>query len=190
MRYFSFDRLYANWVYGGFLAGLLLIGLLPVFSQGWSLAMTLVFLQLPIYMLHQYEEHDADRFRRFVNENLGGGKELLSLFAVFIINILGVWGVNLISIFLAFSVNIGFGLIGVYLVLVNAIAHIGQCVMMRRYNPGLATAVLLFLPVSLLALWAISKHTSFPFQCLGFLSALAIHASIVVHVIRKKRKLP
>ena len=101
MRYFSFDRLYANWVYGGFLAGLLLIGLLPVFSQGWSLAMTLVFLQLPIYMLHQYEEHDADRFRRFVNENLGGGKELLSLFAVFIINILGVWGVNLISIFLA-----------------------------------------------------------------------------------------
>jgi len=189
MSYFSFARLYTNWVYGGFLAGLLLFGLLSVFSHGWPLALTLVFLQLPVYMLHQYEEHDADRFRKFVNDHLGGGKELLSPFAVFIINILGVWGVNLAAILLAYCVHIGFGLIAVYLVLINAIAHIGQGVMMRRYNPGLATAVLLFLPASGLALWAISQHTTFQFHCLGIISALAIHALIVAHVVRKKRLL-
>ena len=189
MRYFSFDRLYANWVYGGTLAGLLMLGLLPVFSRGWDLPMILVFLQLPIYMLHQYEEHDADRFRQFVNETLGKGQELLTLFDVFFINIFGVWGVNLIGVYLALYVDIGFGLIGVYLTLINAIAHIGQGVLMRRYNPGLATAVLFFLPVGGLALWAISKHTTVQLQCLGLFSAVAIHAMIIIHVVRKKRKL-
>ena len=33
-------------------------------ASGWSLALLLIWLHLPVYMLHQYEEHDGDRFRR------------------------------------------------------------------------------------------------------------------------------
>ncbi len=68
-----FNRLVAGWAYGGFLAGLLLLALTPIFASGWDGATTLVFLALPVYIIHQYEEHDGDRFRRFVNKRLGGG---------------------------------------------------------------------------------------------------------------------
>ncbi len=54
------NRLFDNWVYGGFLAAFILLALTPFLSGGWSLALLLIWLHLPVYMLHQYEEHDAD----------------------------------------------------------------------------------------------------------------------------------
>jgi hypothetical protein len=50
------DRLRDNWVYGGFLAALMLLALTPILESGWPLALLLIWLQLPVYMLHQYEE--------------------------------------------------------------------------------------------------------------------------------------
>jgi len=95
------QRLINNWVYGGFLAGLLLLGLFAVVGREWSAAFWLVALQLPLYMLHQFEEHDADRFRLFVNRLMGDGRDILTKQAVFVINIPGVWGVNFAAITLA-----------------------------------------------------------------------------------------
>lgn len=149
------NRLVSFWVYGGFLAAFLLLGLMPVCCRSWSLPLILVFIQLPVYMLHQLEEHDDDRFRSWVNNRLGGGRELLSKTAVFVINVPGVWGVNLVSILLASTVDLGFGLIGAYLTFVNGIVHVAQGIRLMGYNPGLITAVLLFLPIGGAALWAI-----------------------------------
>lgn len=175
------NRLVSYWVYGGFLAAFLLIGLMPAFTRSWQLPLILVFLQLPVYMLHQLEEHDDDRFRRFINDMIGGGREVLSRGAVFVINVPGVWGVNLLSILLAFSLDLGFGLIGVYLTLINGLVHLAQAVRLRRYNPGLITAVLLFLPVGGLALAAVMKSGSVTigYHLLGLGSAVAIHLAIV-----------
>lgn len=53
-------RLTRYWVYGGTLSGLLLLALLPALMHGWTVTLTEVFLQLPIDMLHQGEEHDND----------------------------------------------------------------------------------------------------------------------------------
>jgi hypothetical protein len=113
------DRLYRHWTYGGFLAGILLLVLTPLFAAQWPLALLAIFLHLPVYMLHQYEEHDANRFADFINHNIGGGAEVLTPPIVFLANIPGVWGVNAISIWLAATVSLGYGLIGVYLTLVN-----------------------------------------------------------------------
>lgn len=185
----TIQRLVANWCYGGFLAGLLLLGLLPVIAHGWPLALVLVYLQLPIYMLHQLEEHDGDRFRTFVNALFGGKREALTPAAVFVINIPGVWGVNLASILLAAFVDPGYGLIGIDLTLVNALAHIAQGIALRRYNPGLGTAIFLFLPVGGLGLWAINAagHGGLFFNGLGLASAVAIHAAIIGYVVRRTR---
>ncbi|MFZ4717039.1 MAG: HXXEE domain-containing protein, partial [Chthoniobacterales bacterium] len=154
------NRFFSYWVYGGFLAAFLLLGLMPAFTCTWELPLILVFLQLPVYMLHQLEEHDDDRFRRFINDLIGGGREVLSRGAVFVINVPGVWGVNLLSILLAFSLDLGFGLIAIYLTLINGLVHLAQAVRLRRYNPGLITAVILFLPVGGLALAAVMKSGS------------------------------
>ncbi len=82
-----YQRLITYWVYGGALAGVLLVFLTPALASSWTIVATLIFLHLPAYMLHQYEEHDDDRFRRFFNTTIGKGREVLSLQDVFLINV-------------------------------------------------------------------------------------------------------
>jgi hypothetical protein len=183
-------RLCQNWVYGGFLAGLLILCLTPVFAAGWPLPLLAVFLHLPVYMLHQYEEHDANRFAIFVNREIGRGVDVLSPAAVFVINIPGVWGVNALSIWLAALLSPAYGLIGVYLTLVNAFAHLGQGIAMRRYNPGLVTAVVLFLPLSVWSLLVIRENgaASLFHHALGLGAAIFIHAVIIAYVGSRRRR--
>ena len=181
------QRLFANWVYGGFLAGFLILGLFLVLGGEWSATFWVIALQLPIYMFHQYEEHDGDRFRVFVNEVIGHGREALSLRAVFVINVFGVWGVNIVALLLARFVDVGFGLIGIWLTLLNGFIHIAQGLALRRYNPGLVTAVVMFLPAGLVGVWIMSpsEHGSLGWQALGFAVAALIHIAIVIHVRRR-----
>ena len=57
------------------------------------MAVASTFLCLPLYMVHQYEEHDGDRFRHHFNRTIGQGREVLSPLVVFLANVPGVWGV-------------------------------------------------------------------------------------------------
>jgi hypothetical protein len=182
------DRLIANWVYGGFLAAVLLLLLTPVITRTWSPSLVVTFLLLPVYMLHQYEEHDNDRFRKFLNQTIGRGKEVLSPWIVFMINVPGVWGVIGLSLWLAAFVNIGFALIAVHLVLVNAIVHMVHSVIFRCYNPGLCTAIVLFLPFGGYALLAVQRtgDGSAFMHATGLLVAVGIHGAILAHVIRNR----
>lgn len=180
-------RLRDNWVYGGVLAGLLLLGLTPVLAQDWPMPLLLIWLQLPAYMLHQYEEHDADRFRAFVNATIVEGREVLTPWGVFVINILGVWGVDAVAFAFARSVP-GLGMVAVYLSLVNALAHIGPAIATRRYNPGLATSVLLFLPLGAVTVWLL-RNLGAMAHLAGLGGSLAIHGAIILHTLRCKRHL-
>ncbi len=184
------DWIYRNWMYAGFIAGLFLFAIMPVLGGAMSLALLLVFLQLPVYQLHQLEEHAGDRFRRFANEVMAGGKEALTTPAVVFINIFGVWVMNLMALYLARFVELGLGLIAVYLTLVNAVTHIAAGIVLRRYNPGLATAILLFLPVGLYALVVLSETEGVTMadQAIGLAVAILIHAGIIVYVRRRVRE--
>lgn len=184
-------RLIQYWVYGGFLAGILLLILLPELARTWSPALFAVFLQLPVYMLHQYEEHDDDRFRLFVNRTIGGGLDVLSPGAVFVINVPGVWGVIAASFLLSANVSPGYGLIAVYLTLVNALVHVAAALATRLYNPGLVSALLLFVPAGGLGLWQLQRtgEVGWADHLLGLLVAVGIHVAIIVYVQVKKRML-
>jgi hypothetical protein len=182
------DRLIRNWAYGGFLAGLLLLALTWLIAQDWPVWLTAVWIMLPIYMLHQYEEHDNDRFRTFVNGIIAGGREALSPAAVFVINIPGVWGVILVSFALAWNVRPGLGLIAIYLVLVNGVAHVVVAIAMRRYNPGLFTAIFLFLPIGGLALLILQGTNPSPKDhAIGFGTSLGIHIAMLLWALRATR---
>ncbi len=102
-------RLFSSWVYGGALAGVLLLVLFPLLTAGWVETLWLTFLFLPLYMLHQYEEHDADRFRLFFNTTIGGGREVLTPAAVFVVNVPGVWAVIALATYLSAWVAPGHG---------------------------------------------------------------------------------
>ena len=184
------NRLIDNWVYGGFLAGLLLVLLSPLITAHWPAALTAVFFCLPAYMLHQYEEHDNDRFRTFVNRLLGKGNDGLTRRAVFLINVPGVWGGIAVALWLAARVDTGFALIAVYLLLSNGVIHIVQAAAARSYNPGLITAIVLFLPVGGWGLLAVehSGAATPAMHAIGLLTAVGIHLVIIIPVLRNRRK--
>jgi hypothetical protein len=187
----SMDWFERNWMFTGVVAGLFLLALVPLLVGGWSLPLILIYLQLPIYLFHQLEEHYDDRFRRFVNDHVARGLPALTTPAIVVINIPGVWGINLVALYLAYFVHLGLGLIAVYLTLVNAIAHIGAMIVLRRYNPGLVTALVLFLPFGTWALVAIDRAGggTTRYHAIGLAAAVLIHAAILVHVKLRVRAL-
>lgn len=185
------DRLIRDWVYGGFLAALVLFALAPLFFRGWPEALRLTFLFLPLYMCHQYEEHDADRFRLFFNAGIGRGYDVLTPAAVFLINVPGVWGVIVIACYLCAGLHPGLGLIAVYLAVVNAIVHILYALIFRCYNPGLATALLLFMPAGVYSIGRFDALGAggYAWQAIGLAVSIIIHAAIVIYAMRRRAAL-
>jgi hypothetical protein len=47
---------------------------LPVFATGENAPPVLLYTLLPVYMIHQYEEHAYGRFVEFFNETVGRGR--------------------------------------------------------------------------------------------------------------------
>jgi Protein of unknown function with HXXEE motif len=173
-----------EWPYAAAFTALFLLVLAPLWWDANGAALGLVYLQLPVYMLHQLEEHRGDAFRRFVNERLAGGREALTPRATFVINSAGVWGIDIVSLWLAYEVEIAFGLIAVYLTAANALVHIAGAIAMRAYNPGLATAVALFVPVSV---WGAIEVTDaadagLGYQVLAIAIAVGVHAAIMLYL--------
>lgn len=169
----------AHWVAGALFMALALLLLLPT-GAGGSGAILLIFLATPIYMLHQIEEHTGDRFRKFVNRTVFGGVEALTVSDVLWINLPGVWGMNLLALYAAHFIDVGWGLAAGYLMLVNGIAHVGMAARFKCYNPGLVTGVVLFIPLGLATAFLVPATTTQ--QVVGLLISIAIHAAIIVRV--------
>jgi hypothetical protein len=172
-----------TWVAGaGFMAAALL-ALWPALSADWTPGVSLIYLALPAYMIHQIEEHAGDRFRRFVNGVVCGGREGLTARDVLWINLGGVWLVDLAAFTAGRLIEPGWGLTALYLMLVNGVSHIGAALRYFGYNPGLATGALLFLPLSITGLLVVPA--GFGQHLLGLTVSLAIHAAIIIHLRRR-----
>lgn len=160
-------------------------------ARGWPMVLLLVWLQLPAYMLHQYEEHDDDRFRRFVNAMIGQSRDVLTRSDVFVINIAEVWRVIAGAFSLAALVHPAWGLVAVYLSLVNGAGHGLQEVAMRRYNPGLLTSIVLFVPLGVVTLVIFARnHAATPMHhAVGLAVSLGIHMTILARVLTRRTRL-
>ena len=180
-----------QWPYAALFAAGFLGVLAPLVFRYAGIPLGLVYLQLPIYMLHQYEEHAGDRFRIWFNTLVGHGREVLTPIATFWINSLLVWLLDLVALYLACFVDLSLGLIAIYLPIVNAFGHIVPAIVTRKYNPGLLTSVLLFLPVGVYSAVVVSRaaNSSLADQLLALGVAIAGHAAIIIHVRRRMSQL-
>ncbi|WP_439543634.1 HXXEE domain-containing protein [Hyphomicrobium sp.] len=167
-----------HWVAGALFMSLAFLLLVPVTFAGEGQALLLIFLASPVYMLHQLEEHTGDRFRAYINRTVFGGVQALSVSDVLWINLPGVWGLNFAALYAAHFIDVGWGVAAGYLILINAIAHIGMAVRFRGYNPGLATGIVMFVPFGLATILLVPATLSQ--HAFGFAIALAIHAAIAM----------
>ncbi|WP_029353971.1 HXXEE domain-containing protein [Bosea sp. 117] len=178
-----------HWVTGaGFMAAALL-ALTPALATVMPLPLLLIFLHSPGYMVHQVEEHTGDRFRSFANGRVFGGRDALSVAAVLVINVPVVWGLNLAALYAALAFGPGWGLVAPYAMLVNGITHIGARARLGVYNPGLVTAVALFLPLSLATIFVVGAlpEVGFAQHAFGLAVALVLHLLIIVYVLTRLR---
>lgn len=135
-----------NWSRAGLPMATLLLAVAPLVRRRLGRGPFLVYLQLPAYMLHQYEEHAHGAFKAYINHTLARRRAPVTDGIIFWSNIAGVWGVDLGALYLARFVNRAFGLIPPYVALVNGLTHTAVALKRQEYNPGLWTSLALFLP--------------------------------------------
>ncbi|MEM1152680.1 MAG: HXXEE domain-containing protein [Pseudomonadota bacterium] len=147
---------------GTFMAPLLLLIAFTFRSDGELLSnpRMLSLLLLVAYIVHQFEEHWVDlygrtyAFKPYLNEFLStqmgyeSSVEFMSDSSVFVINTSLVWLVGALAIWRG-SAHIFTTLCMAAIVVVNAISHIVAGAVAGGYNPGLLSAVVIFLPLGI-----------------------------------------
>ena len=88
-----------------------------------NLSLILLYTLLPVYIIHQYEEHAHGRFVDFFNSTIGKEYNVLTEVSVFWINILEVWVLFIVSVYLAKCVAIGVAFVPVYATIFNGFTH-------------------------------------------------------------------
>jgi hypothetical protein len=143
----------------GVTAGLALLAwlvLAPWPGVRWRDPAWLVCLMLPVYMLHQFEEYGINLLgqRYHFPEDLCavlGHPQLADCPATpaFFLAVNcggGVWIPGVLAILLRRS-NVMVGACAMGIPLVNSVVHIGAAIARARYNSGLLTGIILFIPM-------------------------------------------
>ncbi|MEM9050165.1 MAG: HXXEE domain-containing protein [Pseudomonadota bacterium] len=168
------DRLFQNWAYSTPPIALLLIALYPFIDLEIELS---VYLSLPIYMLHQYEEHDQNKFAHFLNGMMGADKRGLSARDIWIVNVIFVWFL-LLGVFYLSKISDDWGIAAAYLLAINGVVHIVWALKFRSYNPGLWSAIIFFLPC---AVWIfLALPASILIHLVSAALVIALHAGIMI----------
>lgn len=138
---------------------------------------------LVIYMLHQIEEHLwPGGFRQFTNAHVfesGNDDWPVDAGGVALVNIGYVWLPVAAAAVLPQALR-WLGLAWIALTLVNAIIHVATSIRCRGYNPGVVTAVFLFLPFTIWVLMHEASRGSLSSGEIGLLVLLGVllHAPV------------
>lgn len=157
-----------------FLAALALAGWALVYGGSALSTASLFALHLPVYMVHQIEEHLwPGGFRQFANAEIfhsGRDDWPVTVGGVCFVNTGFVWlPIGLAALFPQALAWLGFAFVG--LSFANAMLHLAGVARLRIYNPGAVTALLLLLPFSVFVFWSRMR--------LGELTGAQVAASIL-----------
>ena len=151
------------------------------------------WILLIVYLLHQFEEHGVDLLGRnyffityaqnLIGEFRDGSGFILTPLAIYRTNTLAVWLPFLIAVW-GGRRFIWPGLAAAGLLLTNGIFHIGVALWRGEYNPGLGSAIVLFLPVGLLYFRYVRQHCAIGWTGIagGVLFGAAAHAALLLDI--------
>ncbi len=186
------DYLYKHWAPMCLPMAFLSLIILGTYFNRFSLIEFLIWLQVPIYLIHQFEEHACPGgFKDFVNKVIFKQEKDIPLDdrSIFWINIPVVWlGFPIFAAVSSFWINGGIWII--YVSLINGTIHIIGALRFLRYNPGLAASVFLNLPLSIYTLVKLPQlATISPLtHIISVIIAIAIHITIVGYAIIRFKK--
>lgn len=186
-----FDR---HWPYIGLAAAVVLLAVLfgtnlcrqRLEISRWRDPVWLSWLMVPVYFIHQFEEYGFDATGRtysfpqstcaMFGYTLASCPIPASFFPF--VNISGLWiGAPIAALLARRNHAIGLAYLGV--LAINALVHLAPFIAGKGYNPGLLTAVILFIPLSA---WII--HTCFGTGGLRYQSLAAILAAgVLLHIV-------
>jgi hypothetical protein len=175
--------LHNNWSHAGILIAIYVTLVLLCIAHYLDLFTLLVWLQFPVYLVHEFEEHTyPGGFKKFVNRSIFHvyDKDIpLTDERVFWINILAVWVMFPLTAVATQFIHPVLGLLTPCFSLMNASLHIISGVINRSYNPGLLTSIFLNYPLGMCALYV--------GYCEGYLLSpyffCALFISFSVHVM-------
>ncbi|MGB7968828.1 MAG: HXXEE domain-containing protein [Methanobacterium sp.] len=184
--------LYKNWAKLCIILSIILAIIILLVVKTNNILLFLIWIQIPIYLLHQFEEHSwPGGFKNFVNKeifNVEVGEYPLNDINIFWINVPIIW--VLMPIFASLSyVNLFFGLWIPYFAVFNSLTHVIGAVVKRKYNPGLFVSVVLGIPVAIYTLWLFYNLVNVPLiiTLLSILAVLLLHIAIIVPAVRRSR---
>src|SRR3990167_3575810 len=149
----------------------------------------LIWLQVPIYLLHEFEEHAyPGGFVDFANTKVFKSRIPgfpLSYVAAFWINISFIWIVFPLVAVLAQHCDERWGVILPCFALFNATTHIVAGLVKRCYNPGLFISVILNYPSGIYTLYVMNQYglLDWPTQLLGWGAALLGHVLMIGYIV-------
>lgn len=180
--------LYSNWAYICLPLALYTTVILLSSSSVLSGVILLIWLQFPVYLMHQFEEHVyPGNFKEYANKQITKTQHSDIPFNernIFWINIIAIWVLFPLCAVLAQNYALKIGALPVYLSLFNATLHILDSITTRAYTPGLIVSIFLNYPFGIYALYLMNKEhvLSLKTNIYAFLAALLIHIVIIVYI--------
>jgi hypothetical protein len=157
----ALEWLYLNWNKSTIFLSIFVSVMLFLYVRNYNYALFLIWLQTPVYMIHQFEEYILPGgFADFFNI-----KVLRSNKADFPLTKKASFWINVPLTFIAFPLSaifagnfgISIGVWAVYFSIINALSHVVMFFIFR-YNPGLLVSVLLNIPVGIYVVYYFAVH--------------------------------
>jgi hypothetical protein len=173
--------LYKNWAKLSVLLAIILTIFIIVFIKTENTVLFLIWIQIPVYLLHQFEEHARNGFKNYINKKVFKVQEgdfPLNDKNIFWINIPIIW-ILMPTFAVLSSINMMFGLWIPYFAVLNSLSHVIFSIRNREYNPGLIVSLILGIPVGAYALIVFYSNIAVP----TIISILSIFFALLLHII-------
>ena len=190
----NINWLYLNWARICLILSIIVTIIIFLVVKTNNLILFLIWIQIPIYLLHQFEEHYwPGGFKNFFNKeifNVQDGEYPLNDSSIFWINVPIIW--VLMPIFAALSyINLFFGLWIPYFAVFNSLTNVVAVIVKSKYNPGLFVSLVLGIPVAIYTLWLFYTLINVPLiiTVLSLLIVLILHLIIIIFSTRRYNSL-
>src|SRR5271157_801723 len=184
------EKIYAHWSKVTLGIGIVILGVLMGLYHVIELKLWLLWLNLFVYSLHQFEEHSyPGHFKESINTLLSGSEQTpVNDGDIFFVNIFYVWILGPIS-FLLYPVSYIFPAALLVTILFNVNIHIVAGIRLRKYNPGLIMSVVANLPVALYTLILFVQTMNPGEVVIAVVGGIFIHATVFMYILVKRKRM-